>query len=351
MNKFRNILRLSLCLVLSAFWTSLLVAQQPTDSALDSVPQQIVKQIITQDSNVINIIINNQIPTIGQAPKENETIIDKMAVPPSEQKKEEVAFNPWDLFSSAKIITAFFVLVVSYFTIAVGTRLLYYMSERSSNYRITIKGFVPIFRIMAWSFVIYLLIAGVFQPPFQTIVALATSFGLAVGFASQDILKNIFGGLMILLDRPFIVGDKIEVANYYGEVVEIGLRSTRIVTPDDSLVSIPNSEMMNSSLSNSNAGETNCQVVAEIYLPITVNTQRVREIALESARVSSYVFLNKPITILFFNEVKERRSYLKMRLKAYVMDIRHEFVFKSDMTEIVIRELLKEGIIKPNEVF
>ncbi len=341
MKNCRDILLLSLFLMLCIGLT----AQTSTDST-----SQTVSKFKVSDSSVINVIINNQLPASSNqsGSEEKKTFAEQMNEPPAEQKKEEeVVFNPWELFSWGKIVTAFFVLLVSYFTIALVTRLFYYFSERSSNYRITIKGFVPIFRILAWSFVLYLLIAGVFKPPFQAVVALATSFGLAVGFASQDILKNIFGGLMILLDRPFIVGDKIEVANYYGEVVEIGLRSTRIVTPDDSLVSIPNSEMMNSSLSNSNAGETNCQVVAEIYLPISINTQEVREIALEAARVSSYIYLNKPITVLFFNEVLERRAYLKMRLKAYVMDIRHEFVFKSDMTEIVMRELFKKGILRP----
>ena len=107
---------------------------------------------------------------------------------------------------------------------------------------------------------------------------------------------------------------------------------------------------MNSAVSNSNSGELNCQVVAEIYLPIDVDTQKVRKIAIESAQVSRYGYLNKPITVLFFNEVKERRSYLKMRLKAYVMDIRYEFLFKSDMTEIVLRELLNEGLISKEEL-
>ncbi len=307
-------------------------------------------QVTTPDSNVINIIINNNQPAaITNNGNGDFSLLPDG--PPTTPKEEVKAFNPWELFSWGKIITALLFGVFSYFTIGICTRLMYYMSERSTNYRITIKGLVPIFRILSWTMVLYIMVAGIFKPPFQAIVALATSFGIAIGFASQDILKNIFGGLMILLDRPFIVGDKIEVGSYYGEVVEIGLRSTRIVTPDDSLVSIPNSEMMNSSLSNSNVGETNCQVVAEIYLPITVNTQRVREIALEAAQVSSYIYLNKPITVLFFNEVKERRSYLKMRLKAYVMDIRHEFVFKSDLTEIVIRELLEAEIIKADEVF
>jgi small-conductance mechanosensitive channel len=197
--------------------------------------------------------------------------------------------------------------------------------------------------------VIYIIIAGIFQPPAATLLAVIASLGIAVGFAAQDIFKNIFGGIMILFDRPFQVGDKIEAGNYYGEVVKIGLRSTRIVTPDDSLVSIPNGDIMTQSVSNSNAGEPNCQVVAEIFLPITVDTEKVRQIATEAAQVSKYIYLNKPISVLFFNEVKERRSYYKMRLKAYVMDIRYEFNFKSDMTELVMKELLQQKIISPSD--
>src|SRR5690606_1214145 len=152
------------------------------------------------------------------------------------------------------------------------------------------------------------------------------------------------------LDQPFKVGDKIEIGSHYGGVISIGLRSTRVVTPDDSLVSIPNGDLMNQSVSNSNAGEANCQVVAEIYLPITIDTERVRRLATEAAQVSRYIYLNKPITVLFFNDVKERRSYFKMRVKAYVMDIRYEFIFKSDMTELIIKELIKQNIISPDDL-
>ena len=109
-------------------------------------------------------------------------------------------------------------------------------------------------------------------------------------------------------------------------------------------------ELMNAAVSNANSGELNCQVVAEIYLPIDVDTQKARKIALEAAQVSRFIYLNKPVVVLFANEVNERRSYLKMRVKAYVMDIRYEFQFKSDMTEIIVRELLSEGIISKEDV-
>jgi small-conductance mechanosensitive channel len=181
-------------------------------------------------------------------------------------------------------------------------------------------------------------------------VALTASAGIAVGFASQDILKNIFGGIMILFDRPFQVGDKIELGKYYGEVIHIGLRTVRIVTPDDSQVSIPNSEIVNQSVSNANSGENNCQVVAEFYLPPDIDLVKAKKIAYRAAAVSRYVYLNKPIAIVIKNEIHEGRSLLKMRLKAYVLDIRYEFPFSTEMTEIVMGEFLKQKLVTPEEL-
>lgn len=256
-----------------------------------------------------------------------------------------------NVISVGKIIWSMIFLLITYLIIRGLTKLLNIVAERSARYRITVKGFIPILRVLGWILAVYIIVGGVINPPAETIIAVAASIGIAVGFAAQDILRNIFGGLIIIIDRPFKVGDKVEIGKYYGEVVEIGLRSTQLVTPDDSLVSVPNGEVMNQSVSNANAGEPNCQVVAEIYLPITINTEQVRMIALEAARVSKYIYLNKPISVLFLNEVHQRRSYLKMRLKAYVLDIRDEFNFKSDMTEIVLKELISQKLVNPEDLY
>jgi len=256
-----------------------------------------------------------------------------------------------EVISLSKIFWTIVLLLFGYYFIQIVIKILDILSERSAKFRITIKGIIPVFRIVFWSIIIFAIIKGIYDPPFETVIAFTASVGIAVGLAAQDLLKNVFGGMALILDRPFKVGDKIDSGKYYGEVIEIGLRATRLVTSDDSVVSVPNAELVNSSVSNANSGELNCQVVAEIYLPIDIDTFKVRQIATESAQVSRYVYLNKPITVLFFNEVKERRSYLKMRIKAYVMDIRYEFQFKSDMTEIVIRELLREGLISKDELF
>jgi len=263
-------------------------------------------------------------------------------------KRPSEALN---MISFSNIFWAIVFIIIGYYLIKIFIKILNLFAERSARFRITIKSMIPIIRIIIWTLVIFVIVKGIFDPPKETIITVMASVGIAVGLAASDLFKNIFGGITILFDRPFQVGDKIDTGKYYGEVLEIGLRITKLVTADDSVVSVPNAELMNNSISNSNSGELNCQVVAEVYLPIDVDTSKVRKIALEAAQVSKFVYLKKPIVVLFFNEVKERRSYLKMRLKAYVMDIRFEFQFKSDMTEIVIRELLKQGIIKKEELY
>lgn len=285
------------------------------------------------------VVVNDTIKSINQ---EIDTLA-KMANPIAgiNQQLPQKPADVLDAISFSKIFWTIVLLVFGYFLIKVIIKLLEVIAERSARYRISIKSIVPIVRIAIWTIILFAIVKGIYNPPLETLIAMGASITIAVGLAAQDLLKNVFGGIMLLFDRPFQVGDKIETGKYYGEVLEIGLRATRIVTPDDSVVSVPNMELMNSSVSNSNSGELNCQVVAEIYLPIDVDTQRVRKIAIEAAQVSKYIYLNKPIVVLFFNEVKEQRSYLKMRLKAYVMDIRYEFQFKSDMTGIVIKELLE----------
>jgi len=250
-----------------------------------------------------------------------------------------------NIFSISKIISAIIFLVISYYLIKLITKILDRFSEKSTRYRIGLKGVIPIFRIASLTITISIVVGIIFAPPVESLVVVTGSLGIAIGLASQDIIKNVFGGIITLFDRPFQVGDKVEIGNYYGEVKNIGLRSTRIVTPDDSIVSIPNGDIMTKSVSNANSGEANCQVVAEIYLPSYIDLEKVRAIAEKAAQVSKYVYLNKPIAVIFKNEIHYDRSVIKMRLKAYVLDIRYEFAFMSDMTEVTIRELIKHRIV------
>lgn len=72
--------------------------------------------------------------------------------------------------------------------------------------------------------------------------------GLTIGFAAKDALSNIISGFFIFWDRPFVLGDLIELDGYYGKVEDITLRSTRIVTPDGRMLAIPNTKVINSAV-------------------------------------------------------------------------------------------------------
>lgn len=292
-----------------------------------------------------------------EGPEYRQETVEKTTLESTDKKSEEVSgsrlreelSHPPDVgrvISLGKLFWALIFILIGYFILKALSGILTLIAERRVRYKASIRRILPVVKIAGWTFVVYVIITGIIQPPIETVFAFLASVGVAVGFAAQDLLKNIFGGLMILFDKPFQIGDKIESGKYYGEVLEVGLRSTRIVTPDDSVVAIPNSEMMNQSISNANSSENNCQVVAEFFLPVTIDTRRTRQIAIEAAQISRYIYLNKPVVVEYSNVLVPRGSFLKMRLKAYVMDVRFEFPFQSEMTEVVLRELQKEGFLE-----
>ena len=224
------------------------------------------------------------------------------------------------------------VIVVFQFLIRALAWILETLAERSVRRRLTFKWLIPITRMALWGIAAYLILRTVFRVDAQGLLAASAAFGLALGIAAQDLLKNIFGGLIVVFDQPFQVGDKISVGGTYGEVVSIGLRSTRIVTADDNLVTVPNSQVVEEQVANANAGQLNCQVVTDLYLPGRVDERKAREIAFEAAVTSQYVFLNKPIVILVSDEF--RTTFVtRVRVKAYVLDPRFEFLMQSDITE------------------
>jgi len=243
-----------------------------------------------------------------------------------------------DYFSFPKILLTLLIIALTYLFLRIVSGLLTVWGERTTRHRVTIKGFIPVIRIVVWIGVISFIIVAIFRPPMASVLALSASIGVAVGFAAQDLLKNIFGGIIIIIDKPFQIGDKIQIGSHYGEVTGIGLRSTRLVTPSDNLVSVPNAEVMSQAVANANSGEENCQVVTEIYLPLNADIGRIRKTALEAAQVSRYVFLNKPIVVLFSQVDVGQRVLMKVKVKAYVNDLRNEFLFQSEITEVLTKE-------------
>ncbi len=245
-----------------------------------------------------------------------------------------------------RTLLAFLLMVFAFLLIRGITWLLDLLAERSAARRLLYKRLVPIVRVVIWAAAVTLILKGVYDLDARTLLTAGAAIGVAIGFAAQDILKNIFGGLVIIGDRPFQAGDKVRVGETYGEVVSIGLRSTRIVTPDDSLVSVPNAQIVADQVSNANSGALDCQVVTDLYLPGWVDAQAAREIAYRAAATSRYVYLDKPIVVLVRDEV--HHTFLThLRVKAYVHDIRNEFKFRSDVTERARTAFRAAGLLPP----
>lgn len=114
--------------------------------------------------------------------------------------------------------------------------------------------FVQMFRIIARVLVIIFgavyLIQVVFGKPMSTLLAGLGIGGLAVALAAQDTLKNFFGSIMIMLDKPFGIGQLVQVEDFKGTVEKIGFRSTRIRTIEGHLVTIPNEKIAAANIKN-----------------------------------------------------------------------------------------------------
>lgn len=244
------------------------------------------------------------------------------------------------------ILLAILTILAFYYIIRSIAWTLERFSEQSATRRLFFKRLVPIVRILVWSLAIYIILIPIFQLEESQLISAWAAIGIAVGFASQDILKNIFGGIIIIIDQPFQVGDKINIQGTYGEVTSIGLRSTRIVTPDDNLVSVPNAQVVESQVANANAGALDCQVVIDLYLPGWVDVLEAKAIAYDAAANSNYVYLEKPIVVNIKDVFKE--TFLThLAVKAYVIDTRYEFAFASDVTESAKAEFQRKGLLVP----
>ena len=200
-----------------------------------------------------------------------------------------------------------------------------------NQYRLQILRLRPIFNVLLWALTAFVLVDTIIQPESKLIIAVLASSAFAVGFAAQDILKNFIGGLLIILERPFSIGDRIQVGSVYGEVKRIGLRATQVNTLDDSMVTIPNSKITSEMVSNANSGALDCMVVINLWLPINIEVEKTRKIAFEAAVTSRYVNIDRPIQILFFDHFDNQAS-TNVRVKAYVLDARYEKAFEGDVT-------------------
>jgi small-conductance mechanosensitive channel len=186
-----------------------------------------------------------------------------------------------------------------------------------------------------------------FQISRDVLAILGGTAAVAIGFAMKDLVASIVAGVMIMFDRPFQVGDRVAFGGQYGDIVSIGLRSVKLNTLDDSMVTIPNNMFLNEVTICGNYGVVNMQIMVDFLIGVDQNAAHAKEIVREAAVTSRYVYLPNPVVVLVNQVVVGDYLALRIRLKAYVLDTKYEKAFETDVTLRVLDEFSQQGIEPP----
>jgi small-conductance mechanosensitive channel len=120
----------------------------------------------------------------------------------------------------------------------------------------------------------------------QAVLASSAVVGLAVGFAARSVLANFVAGVMIAVNQPVRLGDRVSLGDADGVVEDIGLTYTRLRTGDNKRVLIPNEELANSRLTNLTLIDPVSLAQARIVVPLQVDPGRVKEVLAEQAALA-----------------------------------------------------------------
>jgi len=146
----------------------------------------------------------------------------------------------------------------------------------------------PLFQNLAFIVVIALAVYFMFQAwdiDMTAWLASAGVAGIAIGFAAKDTLANLFSGVFILADGPYKIGDYVVLdTGMRGEITHIGIRSTRLLTRDDVEVTIPNSIMGNTQVTNESGGpHEKFRIRVQVAVAYGSDVDQVREVLMDVA--------------------------------------------------------------------
>lgn len=206
----------------------------------------------------------------------------------------------------------------------------------------TVRGFVLSFVSIALKVVLIVTVAAYLGVPMTSMVAVIGSAGVAIGLALQGGLSNIAGGLMIMIFRPFSVGDYISSASGDGTVVSIGLYHTTLVTPDRRRVIIPNSTLTGSSVTNYSA-EPLRRVDIDFSASYSDDIDKVRAALLCVADSVPQILKDPAVEVMV---AEHGDSAVKYRVRAWCKGADYWDVYFA-LEENVKRAFDKEGISIP----
>jgi len=203
---------------------------------------------------------------------------------------------------------------------------------------------ISVFRTFSSS-VVYIIVVVIILYIFGLKDAVATAIagagiaGLAIGFASKDVLSNVISGVFIIFDKPLKIGDRVRIGNYFGKVREISIRTTKIRTDDGAIVYIPNSKLATDVIANYSVY---AKVRAEVsfQIPSAVNPQKlekaIKEIK-EKLREKEWVYHKKEPWVELNNIT---RGYITLSAMAWIRPT--DFIDKKNKLYLFVLETLKK---------
>jgi small-conductance mechanosensitive channel len=202
-------------------------------------------------------------------------------------------------------------------------------------------------KYVVW-FAALMAILSIFEVNITPFLAGAGIAGLAVALAAQDIISNFFGGAIITVDKPFKIGDRIKVDTYYGDVISIGPRSTRLKTLDYQIVTIPNNKITTNIIINYAEPDQKLRITLPISVACGSDPKRVKKILLDIAQntiKNTEYLLEEPAPKAFFLEFQD--SSLKFILYVWARKYNLPDEVKDSINIQIAERFAAEGIEIP----
>ena len=182
------------------------------------------------------------------------------------------------------------------------------------------------------------------------LVAGAGVISIAVGFAAKDTLSNLISGIIMIIDRPIEVGDRIEVwsapsnSSTWGDVIHVGLRATKIQTTDNILIVIPNNEIMNRDIINYTAITKKIRVRIPIGIAYDADVKKAKELICKIALELDWA-LQKPAPVVVVKSFGD--SAVNLEARVWISEARRRADTISHVTDRVKEVFQQEGIEIP----
>ena len=196
--------------------------------------------------------------------------------------------------------------------------------------------------ILLIGFIVILQTAGI---DLSSITVLFGALGVGIGFGLQNITNNFVSGLIILMERPVKVGDRIEIAGISGDVVNISMRATTILTNDNISIIVPNSEFVSSTVINWSHTDRSVRFNFPVGVSYKEDPEEVRKILLQVAGENSGV-LKQPQPDVLFSEYAESALIFTLRVWTREYSDRPG-VLKSQLYYEIYRKFRDHGVEIP----